>query len=142
LELQEENGEGEHRPILVKLAPDLEYEDLDDLIDAAKRRGVDGFVATNTTIDHSGIPESLDQEGGLSGRPLREKSTTFVRVVARKSQLPTIGVGGIDNTESALEKFSAGACLVQLYTALIFKGPGVVKDIVDGLAASQKTHEP
>ncbi len=136
LEIQEEN-EVCRKPLLVKLSPDLEFEDVDDLVDAAQRRGVSGFIATNTTLDHSMIEAKKDQEGGLSGRPLRERSTALLRVVARRSQLPVIGSGGVDSAESAKEKFAAGACLVQLYTGLIYEGPGVVKKIVSSLKGEE-----
>ncbi len=132
LQIQEEN-EANPKPVFVKLSPDLEFDDVDDIVDAARRRGVSGFIATNTTLDHSMIDARNDQEGGLSGRPLRAKSTALLRVVARRSQLPVIGAGGVDDAESAREKFAAGASLVQLYTGLIYEGPGVVKKIMDGL---------
>jgi dihydroorotate dehydrogenase len=136
LEIQEEN-EASRKPVFVKLSPDLEFDDVDDLVDAARRRSVSGFIATNTTLDHSMINARNDQEGGLSGRPLRAKSTALLRVVARRSQLPVIGAGGVDDAESAEEKFAAGASLVQLYTGLIYEGPGVVKKIMDGLISKK-----
>ncbi len=135
LEIQEENESGDPKPILVKLAPDIDFGDLDDLVDAAGRRGVSGFVATNTTIDHAGIPAKAGREGGLSGAPLRERSTAMVRVIAQRSRLPVIGVGGVFDGETAREKFEAGACLVQFYTALVYNGPGAARRIVRELSA-------
>ncbi len=91
-------------------------------------------MATNTTLDHSAIPVALDQVGGLSGAPLREKSTAFVRLINERTRLPIIAVGGIDDAQTAREKFDAGAALVQVYTGYIYRGPGLVREIVDSLS--------
>ena len=130
------------KPILVKVAPDLSFDALDEIIELTGPRQIAGFVATNTTITR---PESRDselkrvygEEGGLSGRPLRARSTEIIRHLYRqtKGALPIIGVGGIFNADDAWEKITAGASLVQLYTGLVFEGPGVAKEIVKSLHA-------
>jgi len=94
---------------------------------------VTGIIATNTTLDHSSIPSQLDQEGGLSGAALREKSTAFVREIAARSTMPVIASGGISDVASAREKFQAGAQLIQLYTGFVYRGPGLLREIMDKL---------
>ncbi|MEP6777187.1 MAG: quinone-dependent dihydroorotate dehydrogenase [Chthoniobacterales bacterium] len=121
------------KPVLVKVAPDLSDEELDAVISSCESNGVAGIVATNTTLDHGAIPAPHDQEGGLSGAPLREKSTQFVRAIAARSALPIIGVGGISDGESAREKFEAGARLVQVYTGFIYRGPSLLSEISSAL---------
>ncbi len=122
------------KPVLLKIAPDLTLPELDGVIAIAKARSVDGMIVSNTTLSR---PESLkdqaqaEQSGGLSGRPLFSLSTkmlaaSYLRV---EGQFPLVGVGGIDSASTALEKIGAGASLVQLYTALVFKGVGLVDDI-------------
>jgi len=121
------------RPILVKIAPDLSPPELEQVIATAEQNGVAGIIATNTTLDHSAIPSDHDQTGGLSGRPLCEKSTGFVRAIRARSQLPVIASGGIMGAESAREKIEAGAQLIQVYTGYVYRGPGLLREIVDGL---------
>ena len=128
------------RPILVKVAPDLSFEALDEILELVGPRQIAGVVATNTTITR---PETADRKlrqiyaasGGLSGRPLRERSTEVVRHLHRqtKGALPIIGVGGIFNADDAWEKVTAGASLLQIYTGMIYEGPGIAKGIVAGL---------
>ena len=128
------------KPILVKVAPDLSFEALDEIVGLCGPRNVAGIVATNTTITR---PQSMDlarqktyaEMGGLSGRPLRPRSTEVIRHLYRQTSgaLPIIGVGGIFNTEDAWEKITGGATLVQIYSGLVYEGPGIVKEIVDGL---------
>jgi dihydroorotate dehydrogenase len=120
------------RPILVKVAPDLNEREIDDVLDAITLSGVDGIIATNTTTTRTGIPPRYATlPGGLSGAPLRNQATAVVRYVAAQSggRLPIIGVGGVMTPEDALEKLAAGAHLVQLYTGLIYGGPGLVRAI-------------
>ena len=121
-------------PVLVKLSPDLEETELDDVLAVLLDRGVDGIIATNTTIARNEIVDSSKalEAGGLSGRPLRDKSTRFIRTIVKRTQnrLPVIGVGGIDSVASAREKLDAGAQLLQIYTGLIYQGPGLVKRLV------------
>lgn len=128
------------RPILVKVAPDLSFEALDDILELTTARRVAGLVATNTTIarpvsEDPDLQRVYQEAGGLSGRPLRGRSTEVVRHVYRqtKGQLPIIGVGGILTAEDAWEKITAGASLVQVYTGLVYEGPAIARDIVVGL---------
>jgi len=121
------------KPILVKIAPDLSPADLEQIVATCEQNGIAGIIATNTTLNHSSIPKSLDQTGGLSGRPLREKSTDFVRAIRARSQLPIIACGGICDAASAREKLQAGAQLIQVYTGYVYRGPGLLREIVEGL---------
>ncbi|MEM7619910.1 MAG: quinone-dependent dihydroorotate dehydrogenase [Pseudomonadota bacterium] len=121
------------RPILVKLAPDIEDDDLKSTIECLKVNAVDGIIISNTTVSRDGIPDIAiaGQAGGLSGRPLFSLST---RMLAKtytliQGQIPLIGVGGIDHEDSALEKIYAGASLIQLYTGLIYQGPNLIHRI-------------
>ena len=128
------------KPVLVKVAPDLAFEALDEILALAGPRGLAGIVATNTTIAR---PETADEDlkrlyaetGGLSGRPLRARSTEVIRHLHRQTDgaLPIIGVGGIFTAADAWEKITAGASLVQIYTSLVYEGPSVVKEIIEGL---------
>lgn len=127
-------------PILVKVAPDLSFEALDEILELAAPRRIAGIVATNTTIarpkpEHSESEQVYAETGGLSGRPLRAKSTEIIRHLHRQTQgkLPIIGVGGIFDAADAWEKIAAGASLVQVYTGLVYEGPTVCGDIVRGL---------
>lgn len=131
------------KPVLVKIAPDLSLEGLDDMVTVCRKRRVDGMIVANTTIAR---PETLKDQataretGGLSGKPLFDRSTrmlaeTFVRV---DGQFPLVGVGGIASADDAFAKIEAGATLVQLYSALVFKGLGLVGDIKAGLATRLK----
>jgi dihydroorotate dehydrogenase len=128
------------KPILVKVAPDLSFDALDEILELCAPRQVAGIVATNTTIARPTVqPGPLkavyDQAGGLSGRPLRARSTEVVRHLFRQSRgaVPIIGVGGIFDAADAWEKVAAGASLVQVYTGLVYEGPMMVKTIVAGL---------
>jgi dihydroorotate dehydrogenase len=119
------------KPVLVKISPDLANAELKPILAVCEENGVAGIIATNTTLDHSSIPPQLDQAGGLSGAPLREKSTAFVREIAARSTIPIIASGGICDAQSAHEKFQAGAQLIQLYTGLVYRGPGLLREIVE-----------
>ncbi len=128
------------RPILVKVAPDLSFEALDEILELIGPRRIAGVIATNTTITRpeSGNAEAKEiysRPGGLSGRPLRQRSTEVIRHLYRQSKgtIPIIGVGGIFDAADAWEKITAGATLIQLYTSLIYRGPGVNRAIVSGL---------
>jgi dihydroorotate dehydrogenase len=133
--LMRENAGGNARPLLVKVAPDLTDEALADIVAVARAAGVSGLVATNTTLDHGAIAAG-DQSGGLSGAPLRRRSTEVIRLLRRAAgaDLPIIGVGGVSSAADAYEKIRAGASLVQLYTGLIYRGPTLPRSIVSGLA--------
>jgi dihydroorotate dehydrogenase len=126
-------NERARKPVLLKIAPDLSAADLEQVITTSEQNGIAGIIATNTTLDHSTIPQSRDQTGGLSGRSLREKSTEFVRAIRAKSQLPIIASGGICDAASAREKLAAGAQLIQVYTGYVYRGPGFLREIVEGL---------
>lgn len=122
------------RPILLKIAPDLTNEQLDDIVEIVLGTGIAGVIATNTTIDKKGLnsPAELTAEaGGLSGKPLTTRSTEVIRYISTKSNkaFPIIGVGGIHSPQDAKDKLEAGASLVQLYTGFIYEGPGIVKRI-------------
>ncbi len=137
--LQKRNSkEGISRPILLKIAPDLTNEQLDDIIEIVKETQIAGVISTNTTIDRDGLyaGENLkSQTGGLSGKPLTERSTEVIKYLADKSDraFPIIGVGGIHSPEDAKAKLEAGASLVQLYTGFIYEGPGLIKRICKSL---------
>ncbi len=120
-------------PILVKIAPDLSAEEIDVVLETMEQFHCAGIIATNTTLDKSSVP--LKEEGGLSGAPVREKSTAIIRSIAQKTggRFPIIGVGGIQFPEEAQEKLAAGASLVQLYTGFIYQGPHSVKRILTQL---------
>jgi len=121
---------GRRVPLLVKVSPDLTDSELDEALAAMLGTGVDGVIATNTTVSRPGITSSIAGEaGGLSGQPLRERSTRLVREIHRRAggKLPIIGVGGISSRADLEEKLEAGATLVQLYTGLVYQGPGLVR---------------
>ena len=118
------------KPVLVKIAPDLSPTELEVIIATCEQNNVAGIIATNTTLDHSSIPPALDEEGGLSGAPLREKSTALVREIAKRSAIPVIASGGISDAESAQQKFQAGVQLVQLYTGFIYRGPRLLREVM------------
>ncbi|MCJ7759094.1 MAG: quinone-dependent dihydroorotate dehydrogenase [Gillisia sp.] len=120
------------KPILLKIAPDLTDSQLLDIIDIITETGIAGVIATNTTIARGDLKSAnKDEMGGLSGRPVKNRSTEVIRFLAEKSNraFPIIGVGGIHSAEDALEKLDAGASLVQLYTGFIYEGPGLIRKI-------------
>jgi dihydroorotate dehydrogenase len=124
------------KPLLLKISPDLSFSQLDELIDMAFKTGIDGFVATNTTVKREGLATDRTRieeigKGGLSGKPLRERSTEIIRYLVQKSggRIPVIGAGGIIDAEDAIEKLKAGASLVQVYTGFIYTGPSIVSRI-------------
>lgn len=135
------NGKANAKPILLKIAPDLTQHQLDDVIDLALEIKLDGLIASNTTIDRSNLHatnaelESIGA-GGLSGLPVKKKSTEIVRYIAAQTggAIPVIASGGIFTAQDAREKLEAGASLVQVWTGFIYEGPGIVKNICDGLA--------
>ena len=126
--IQDRNTDG--RPLLVKIAPDLEFDAVEEIISLSHETELSGLIATNTTLDHSGIPSQHHTQGGLSGAPLRERSTEIVRFITSRTALPVVAVGGVMSADDAMEKFDAGAALVQLYTGFIYEGPGLVRQIV------------
>lgn len=137
------NKEGVSRPILLKIAPDLTDGQLDDIIDLIEGSGIAGIVATNTTIGRAQLrsnPVLVKESGGLSGRPLRQRSTEVIRYLVSQSggRFPVIGVGGIHSAEDAIEKLEAGASLVQIYTGFVYEGPGLIKSICKKIAHTEK----
>ena len=117
------------KPILLKIAPDLSEAGLDQIIATCEAEEIAGLIATNTTLEHSAVPRTKDQGGGLSGAPLRAAATKFIRAIKQRTALPLIGVGGIMTAEDAREKFEAGAALVQIYTGYIYRGPGFLREL-------------
>ena len=128
-------------PLLVKLSPDLERDELQTIVEVIQRHSIDGIIATNTTISRDNLRTDANRvtacgEGGLSGRPLRNRATKMIAELHELTggRMPLIGVGGIFNAADAWEKISAGASLVQLYTGFIYQGPHVAREINEGLA--------
>jgi len=130
-----------HVPLLVKLSPDLERRDLEAIVEVIERLQIDGIIAANTTISRANLQTDARRvaacgEGGLSGKPLRDRSTRMIAELYELTggRIPLIGVGGIFTAEDAWEKIAAGASLVQLYTGFIYQGPRIAQDINKGLA--------
>lgn len=135
---------GRHVPVVLKIAPDLAEEDLQDIVEEVLAKRVDGLIVSNTTLAREGLKDGqrAQETGGLSGKPLFGKSTIAL-AKARKlagPDLPLIGVGGIDSADAAWTKITAGADLLQLYSALVFKGSGLIEDILAGLSARLDEH--
>lgn len=135
-----------NKPILVKVAPDLTFEALDEILELVKPCRIAGIVATNTTItrpttSNPQLQKVYAETGGLSGRPVRARSTEVIRHLYRQSKgtVPIIGVGGIFTADDAWEKIAAGASLLQVYTALVYEGPGLLRELVTGLQAKMES---
>jgi len=148
--LQEEN-QG-NKPILVKIAPDLENEAIASILDLIKEYQISGIIATNTTINREGLKTKIipatgklvtEEAGGISGTPLTKRSTEIIQFIWQETEgkLPIIGVGGIFTAEDAWEKITAGASLIQLYTGWVYQGPGIIKQILQGLLQKLDEHE-
>ncbi|MBL6660742.1 MAG: quinone-dependent dihydroorotate dehydrogenase [Crocinitomicaceae bacterium] len=132
----ENNKKENPKPILLKIAPDLSNDQLDDIIDIVRNTKIHGLIATNTTISRSNLSTSNEKvndigAGGLSGKPLMSRSTEVIKYIHQKSNasIPIIGVGGIHSAEDAIEKMKAGAVLIQLYTGFIYEGPSLIRKI-------------
>lgn len=130
------------KPILLKIAPDLSNSQLDDIIAIVQETGIDGIIATNTTISRENLQTSTEKvsdigNGGLSGLPVKERATEVIRYIHQKSngQIPIIGVGGIFSAADALEKLAAGASLVQIYTGFVYEGPALIREINQAILA-------
>jgi dihydroorotate dehydrogenase len=147
--LQQENA-GE-KPLLVKIAPDLEWEAIADILTLAQTHNLAGIIATNTTIRRDQLKTQIlpatgkpitEEAGGISGAPLRQRSTDIIRFIYQKTNgtLPIIGVGGIFTADDAWEKITAGASLLQLYTGWIYEGPWMLHRLLTGLIAHLETH--
>lgn len=132
---------GKRVPLAIKIAPDMTDEETALVAETVFQAGMDAIIATNTTLGREGVAglANADEAGGLSGAPVREKSTHTVRVLAQtlNGRLPIIAVGGITEGRHAAEKIEAGATLVQLYTGFIYKGPALIREAVDAIAARQ-----
>jgi dihydroorotate dehydrogenase len=148
--LQAENLD--HKPLLVKIAPDLDWAAIDTVIELAQTHHLAGIIATNTTISRDGLTtrvlpqtgQPIEQEaGGISGAPLRARSTEVIRYIYRRTEgtLPIIGVGGIFTAADAWEKITAGASLLQTYTGWIYEGPWMVRRVLEGLVAKLDEHQ-
>jgi dihydroorotate dehydrogenase len=139
--LQEANhAKPKRKPILLKIAPDLTDEQLNDIIDIVRESKIDGVIATNTTIAREPLVTAKNEidaigAGGLSGKPVTQRSTEVIRYLKEKSHnaFPVIGVGGIHSAQDAIDKLNAGADLVQIYTGFIYEGPGLVRRICNGI---------
>lgn len=137
--LQEHNRVQEiQRPVFLKIAPDLTDAQLDDIVALVADTGIDGVIATNTTISRDGLRTPASEveaigAGGLSGAPVRQRSTEVVRYLRERGDFAIIGVGGIEDGPSAREKAEAGADLVQVYSGMVYTGPGIVRDCLSGL---------
>jgi dihydroorotate dehydrogenase len=133
---------GRNVALALKIAPDLDDAQIRAIAAVARREGIDGIVATNTTVSRAGVETCADafQTGGLSGEPLRARSTRVVQLLAAelRGEIPIIGVGGILSGEDAVEKLEAGATLVQLYTGLIYRGPGLVGECVERIRNARR----
>jgi dihydroorotate dehydrogenase len=134
------------KPILVKIAPDLNDADIVEVVKASQAYGVAGIIATNTTISRQNLTTThlpitgkpvTEEAGGISGQPVRDRSLEVINLIWQTTQgsLPIIGVGGIFTAEDAWQKITAGAAIVQVYTGLIYEGPMIVKNILKGLVA-------
>lgn len=117
------------KPLLVKIAPDLTDDAVREMAELAEEERLNGLIATNTTLDHSAVPQESDQAGGLSGSPLRSRSTEVLRLLRQNTSLPIIASGGVMSAESATEKLLAGASLVQIYTGFVYRGPKLIRQI-------------
>ncbi len=125
------------KPILLKIAPDLSFEQLDEIVRLALEFGLGGLIATNTTVARAGLRNPINEAGGLSGRPLGTRSLELLRYLRVQvgDALPLVSVGGIFSADDVWERLRAGASLVQLYTSFVYRGPGLLKDINKGLLA-------
>lgn len=147
--LQSENRGS--KPLLVKISPDLDWENIADIVNLAKTYELAGIIATNTTISREGLKTQIlkatgknirEEMGGISGKPLQKRSTEIIRFIWQHThgQLPIIGVGGIFTPEDAWEKIAAGASLLQVYTGWIYEGPWMVRNILQGLVVKLEEH--
>jgi len=141
--LHREAAGGKRRvPILLKIAPDLEFPQIDAVLGVVSDFGLDGLVATNTTLARPGAFAAVAESGGLSGAPLRARATGIIRYVSRATggRLPIIGVGGVAEAQDAAEKLDAGATLVQFYTGMIYRGPFLAAELALGVADRQRIY--
>ncbi len=148
--LQQANPLG--KPLLLKIAPDLSWDDITAILDLAQQHHLAGIIATNTTIAREGLRTQVlprtgnpitAEAGGISGAPLRARSTEVIRFIYQQTQgqLPIIGVGGIFTAADAWEKITAGASLIQVYTGLVYEGPGLIRRVLQGLLDQLEVHQ-
>lgn len=132
----------DHKPLLVKIAPDLEWAAIDRVLELCLRFDLAGIIATNTTVSRTGLRTNIQETGGLSGAPLKDRSTAVIRHIYRQTggKLPIVGVGGIFTGEDAWEKITSGASLVQVYTGWIYEGPWMVRRILKYLGQKLDSH--
>lgn len=146
-----QNANKNQQPILIKISPDLEWEAIADIVKIAQEYKLSGIIATNTTTKRTGLKTKIleqtgkaiaEEAGGISGAPVRQRSTEVIRFIYEQTQgsLPIIGVGGIFTADHAWEKITAGASLLQLYTGWIYEGPWIVPNILKGLLAKLDDH--
>jgi dihydroorotate dehydrogenase len=137
---------GQYKPVLIKIAPDMETDDLTWIANALLDHKIDGVIATNTTVDRQAIGNHpmKEQSGGLSGAPLTHKAQQVTEHLAQiiKGRMPIIGVGGIISGADGAKRVQAGAQLIQLYTGLIFHGPDLVAEVADAIASAQALRQP
>jgi dihydroorotate dehydrogenase len=135
-QLAQAHGQAQPAPLLVKIAPDLSESAIAELLTVCADHAVSGIIAVNTTLSRAGLRTSLDEAGGLSGRPLAERARQVVQFINRETggQVPIIGVGGIFTTDDARRMFDAGASLLQVYTGFVYVGPGLARTINRGLS--------
>lgn len=130
---------GKYVPLVLKIAPDLDDQGVQDVARVVLDVGIDGLIATNTTVDRAGVNglKYASEAGGLSGAPLRDRSTEVIRMLCAElnGQVPVIASGGVTDASSAVEKIEAGASLVQVYSGLIYRGPGLIREISEALAS-------
>jgi dihydroorotate dehydrogenase len=134
--------EAGEKPVLVKIAPDLDWRQMENVLEMAESHHLAGVIATNTTIDHNAVPAQFRTEGGLSGSPLQRKAMEVLQFVKQRSKLPVISVGGIMSADEALRRLDAGADLIQIYTGLIYRGPGLIREILKRIHTESNALEP
>ncbi len=132
-----EKGRGGEKPVLLKIAPDLTYEQLDEILELVERYELNGIIATNTTVSRDNLKTQIDETGGLSGKPLTKRSLEFLHYIRQHTKLPVISVGGIFTERDVFERLEAGAKLLQIYTGLVYKGPFFVKRLNKALTVRQ-----
>ncbi|BCL78061.1 dihydroorotate dehydrogenase (quinone) [Ktedonobacteria bacterium brp13] len=139
--LASQQGRAQPKAVLVKIAPDLTQEQIDDVIDVCLSRNVNGIIASNTTLSRAGLQRATTEVGGLSGRPLHARACAMVQYICQQvdGKIPVVGVGGIFGPDDAKRMFDAGASLIQVYTSFIYEGPAIAKQINTGLL--QYTHD-
>lgn len=135
--LAAQNAQSSPKPVLVKISPDLNQAQLDDVIEVCLQRNIRGIIATNTTLARPGLQQPTSETGGLSGRPLFPTSLSLVQYLCKQldGNIPVVGVGGIFSPDDAKRMFDAGASLIQIYTSFIYEGPGIIKHLNKALAA-------